>query len=54
VDRFDGTLASTADTDALHLATDLPPTEDEAAYVAAARAPNTLRGYRSDWVEFTT
>lgn len=25
-----------------------------AGYVAAARAPNTLRGYRSDWSEFTT
>jgi site-specific recombinase XerD len=35
------------------LATELPLTEDEAAYVAAARAPNTLRGYRSDWSEFT-
>jgi len=30
----------------------LPLTEDEARYVAAARAPNTLRGYRSDWSEF--
>ena len=25
---------------------------DEAAYVAAARAANTLRGYRSDWAEW--
>jgi site-specific recombinase XerD len=40
--------------DPLTLAADLPLTEDEAAYVAAARAPNTLRGYRSDWSEFTT
>ncbi len=29
----------------------LPP--EEAAYVEAARAANTLRGYRSDWLEFT-
>ena len=41
-------------TDALALAAELPLTEDEAAYVEAARAPNTLRGYRSDWAEFTT
>jgi site-specific recombinase XerD len=42
-----------AGTDALELAAQLPLSEDEAAYVAAARAPNTLRGYRSDWAEFT-
>lgn len=41
-------------TDALDLASELPLTEDEAGYVEAARAPNTLRGYRSDWSEFTT
>ncbi|MGH3365938.1 MAG: site-specific integrase [Nocardioidaceae bacterium] len=40
-------------TDALALAAELPLTEDEAGYVEAARAPNTLRGYRSDWSEFT-
>lgn len=28
--------------------------EDEAAYVRAARAANTLRGYRSDWAEWQT
>jgi len=28
--------------------------EQERRYIAAARAPNTLRGYRSDWAEFTT
>ncbi|MEK6439195.1 site-specific integrase [Pseudonocardia sp. T1-2H] len=39
--------------DPLELATELPLSEDEAAYVEAARAPNTLRGYRSDWAEFT-
>lgn len=32
---------------------DRPLTDDEAAYVAAARAPNTLRGYQSDWREWT-
>ncbi|MBA2324344.1 MAG: site-specific integrase [Pseudonocardiales bacterium] len=40
--------------DPLELAAGLPLSEDEAAYVEAARAPNTLRGYRSDWTEFTT
>jgi site-specific recombinase XerD len=39
--------------DPLELAAELPLSADEAAYVAAARAPNTLRGYRSDWAEFT-
>lgn len=28
--------------------------EAEAAYARAARAPNTLRGYRSDWADFCT
>jgi hypothetical protein len=41
-------------TDPLELMTKLPLTESEASYVAAARAPNTLQGYRSDWSEFTT
>ena len=27
---------------------------DEQRYITAARAPNTLRGYRSDWTEFST
>ncbi len=40
--------------DPADLAAALPLTEDEAAYVAAARAPNTLRGYRSDWAEFSS
>jgi site-specific recombinase XerD len=39
--------------DPLDLAVELPLTADEAAYVRAARAPNTLRGYRSDWSDFT-
>ena len=29
-------------------------TEDEARYVEAARAANTVRGYRADWTDFTT
>jgi site-specific recombinase XerD len=29
-------------------------TDDEARYVQAARAANTIRGYRSDWAEFTS
>jgi site-specific recombinase XerD len=41
-------------TDPLQLAADLPLSEEESGYVAAARAPNTLRGYRSDWAEFST
>ncbi|ODU05026.1 MAG: hypothetical protein ABS81_08675 [Pseudonocardia sp. SCN 72-86] len=45
---------SSADRDALALASDLPLSADEAAYVEAARAENTLRGYRSDWAEFAT
>ncbi len=28
-------------------------TDEEAEYVAAARVANALRGYRSDWAEFT-
>jgi site-specific recombinase XerD len=40
--------------DPLDLAVELPLSDDEAGYVEAARAPNTLRGYRSDWSEFTT
>lgn len=39
--------------DALDLVAETPLTGDEAAYVAAARAANTLRGYRSHWAEFT-
>lgn len=39
-------------TDPVALLDDVPLTEDEAGYVEAARAANTLRGYRSDWNEF--
>lgn len=34
-------------------AVDTPLSPDEAAYVAAARAHNTRRGYRSVWTSFT-
>ncbi len=48
------TAASAPDSpDPLRLLDGVPLTEDEADYVAAARAANTLRGYRSDWAEFT-
>ena len=39
---------------ALDLAAEQPLSADEARYVQAARAANTLRGYRSDWREFTS
>ncbi|MDN5762484.1 MAG: tyrosine-type recombinase/integrase, partial [Microlunatus sp.] len=35
------------------LAAEQPLSAEEARYVQAARAANTLRGYRSDWSEFT-
>jgi len=40
--------------DPLALLDDVPLSEEESGYVEAARAANTLRGYRSDWREFTT
>lgn len=42
-----------AGADPVALLDDVPLTSDEAGYVEAARAANTLRGYRSDWREFT-
>ena len=42
-----------AGADPVALLDDVPLTSDEAGYVEAARAANTLRGYRSDWPEFT-
>jgi integrase len=39
--------------DPLALLDGVPLSDDEAGYVEAARAVNTLRGYRSDWCEFT-
>lgn len=44
----------TVDTGPLDLATEQPLSADEARYVQAARAANTLRGYRSDWTAFTS
>jgi len=41
-------------TNALRLLDDVPLTGAETAYVDAARAANTLRGYRSDWGEYAT
>src|SRR4051794_12772909 len=38
----------------LELAAEQPLSDDEARYVQAARAANTLRGYGSDWREFTS
>lgn len=47
-------LVRKGDLDPLSLLDDIPLSAEEAGYVAAARAANTLRGYRSDWREFTT
>ncbi|WP_158085866.1 hypothetical protein [Mycobacterium arosiense] len=41
-------------TDATMVAAEAALTEAETRYVQAARAANTVRGYRSDWAEFTT
>ena len=40
------------ETDPVALLDEVPLSSDEAGYVEAARAANTLRGYRSDWREF--
>lgn len=40
--------------DPLAVIDDAPLSDDEATYVEAARAANTLRGYRSDWAEWTS
>ncbi len=42
------------DTDPSTVVADDSLTVAEARYVTAARAANTMRGYRSDWAEFTT
>jgi len=49
-----GGLVGLEETDAAALLDEVPLSEAEAGYVEAARAANTLRGYRSDWAEFTT
>ncbi|MGE5764504.1 MAG: hypothetical protein ACM3ZF_11690 [Mycobacterium leprae] len=41
------------DDDALALVDAQPPITDEAGYARAARAANTVKGYRSDWREGT-
>ncbi len=46
-------IAPVATVDPVTLLDDVPLSEDEAGYVEAARAANTMRGYRSDWREFT-
>ena len=46
-------VPAVAGNDPLDLLDEVPLTGAEAGYVAAARAANTLRGYRSDWAEFT-
>ncbi|HZL07112.1 MAG TPA: site-specific integrase, partial [Coriobacteriia bacterium] len=46
--------SSNDDQDVVALLDGVPLTPHEAEYVEAARAANTLRGYRSDWREFTT
>ncbi len=45
--------SAVAGNDPLDLLDEVPLSGAEAGYVAAARAANTLRGYRSDWAEFT-
>lgn len=46
-------LHRAVDHDPVALLDEVPLTSEEAGYVEAARAANTLRGYRSDWREFT-
>lgn len=43
-----------APTSAIDLAAEQPLSDEEARYVQAARSANTLRGYRSDWTEFSS
>ncbi|MEO3939423.1 site-specific integrase (plasmid) [Dermatophilaceae bacterium Soc4.6] len=49
-----GGMVGLEETDAAALLGEVPLSEAEVGYVEAARAANTLRGYRSDWAEFTT
>ena len=46
--------ATASGPDVITMLDGVPLTLDEAGYVEAARAANTMRGYRSDWREFTT
>ena len=45
-------LPSAASSDQLQVVDVAALSSEEAAYVRAARAANTLRGYRSDWAEW--
>lgn len=50
-----GPVQSACDALEVLVASDADPLDaDEARYAAAARAANTVRGYRSDWREFTS
>jgi hypothetical protein len=46
-----GRAGSTETGDAVALRQSVPLNPQEAAYVEAARAANTLRGYRFDWAQ---
>jgi len=50
----DVAAAAPGDQDPVAMLDEVPLSADEAGYVEAARAANTLRGYRSDWREYTT
>lgn len=49
-----GALAHVPSSDPATVAADYPLTPDEVEYADKARAANTMRGYQSDWNEFTT
>ena len=51
-DALAAVAAVAAEQDPVALLDGVQLSDDEAGYVAAARAANTLRGYRSDWREF--
>src|SRR5664279_5042275 len=52
VARAPGQASAASGPDPVALLDGVPLTADEAGYVDAARAANTLRGYRSDWAEY--
>jgi site-specific recombinase XerD len=52
-DQRGGPVLQRVESDPLAVLDEVPLGEDEAAYVDAARAANTLRGYRSDWREWS-
>jgi site-specific recombinase XerD len=53
-DRTPVPAPAAASTHPVAVLADVVLTEDEARYVEAARAANTVRGYRADWTDFTT